>query len=117
VHRSTEALDEGLVYLTALQRGKRGKINASAGLDVRDRESSERMTDDDRLRLWPDLAGIVERRSPDLLAGKVRSRNLMTAILELVGKPAEAPAAVPASVHEHEPCHQASIHHPMFCHS
>lgn len=53
VHRSTETLDERLVYLAALQRRKRGKINASAGVDIRDCESSERMTDDDRVRLWP----------------------------------------------------------------
>src|SRR5579859_4725583 len=40
----------------------------------------------------------------------------MTAILEFLGKPAEAPAAVPGSVHEHKPCHRASIHHSMLGH-
>ena len=37
----------------------------------------------------------------------------MTALLEFFGKPAEAPAAVPSSVHENEPCHRASIHQSM----
>ena len=46
----------------ALEWRKRGEIDASAGLDVWDRESTERMADDDRVRLRPDLAGIVERR-------------------------------------------------------
>jgi hypothetical protein len=36
----------------------------------------------------------------------------MTAILEFLGKPTEAPAAVPGSVHEDEPRHRASIHPP-----
>jgi hypothetical protein len=36
----------------------------------------------------------------------------MAAIRKLLGKPPEAPAAVPGSVYEHEPCHRASIHHP-----
>jgi hypothetical protein len=40
----------------------------------------------------------------------------MTAIRELLGKPPEAPAAVPTSVHEHEPRHRASIHHSKLGH-
>jgi hypothetical protein len=28
------------------------------------------MTDRDRVRVWSDLAGIVARREPDLLAGR-----------------------------------------------
>jgi len=68
------------------------------------------MPHDDRVRLGPDLAGIVERRQPHLRAGQVGSRDLMAASLEFPDEPAEAPAAVPASVHEDKPCHQASIH-------
>lgn len=75
------------------------------------------MTDDDRVRVSPNDPGIVERSQADRLTGQVGRRDDMAAIRELLGKPPEAPAAVPASVHEHEPCHQASIHHPMFCHS
>ena len=71
------------------------------------------MADDDRVRLRADLAGIVERRQPDVLAGKVGSRDVMTAILEFLDEPAEAPAPVPGSVHENEPCHRASIHHSL----
>jgi hypothetical protein len=33
----------------------------------------------------------------------------MTAIGELLGKPVEAPATMPTSVHEHEPRHEASM--------
>ena len=68
------------------------------------------MADDDRVRLRPDGGRIVERRQPDLLAGQVGTRDVVTAILDLLGEPAEAPAAVPTSVHEHEPRHRASIH-------
>jgi hypothetical protein len=39
----------------------------------------------------------------------------MTASLEFLDKPTEAPAAVPASMREHKPCHQASIHHSTLC--
>ena len=49
----------------------------------------------------------------DLLAGQIGSRHVMTPILEFLGEPAEAPAAVPGSVHEDEPCHRASIHHSL----
>src|SRR5689334_7303300 len=80
--RPTAALDERLVYLAPLQRRKRGKIDASAGVDVRDREPSERMPYDDRVRLGPDLARIVKRRQSDLLAGQIRSRDLMTERVE-----------------------------------
>ena len=64
------------------------------------------MADDDRVRLRPDGVRIVERRQSDLLAGQVGTRDVVTAILEFLGEPAEAPAAVPASVHEHEPRHR-----------
>jgi hypothetical protein len=60
-HRPAEGLDECLVHFAALQRRKGSKIDASTGLDVRDGESGERVPDDDRVRLWPDLAGMVER--------------------------------------------------------
>src|SRR5689334_10666191 len=73
------------------------------------------MPHDDGLRLGPDLAGIVERCQSDLLAGQVGSCDLVTASLEFLGEPVEAPAAVPPSVHEHKPCHQASIHHSTRC--
>jgi hypothetical protein len=54
VHRSAETLGEALVYLSAGQRRERSEVDASTGLDVRDRESAERMADDDRIRLSPD---------------------------------------------------------------
>jgi hypothetical protein len=40
----------------------------------------------------------------------------MTTTLELRGKPTEAPAAVPAAVHEDELCHRASIPDSMLGH-
>jgi hypothetical protein len=40
----------------------------------------------------------------------------MTTTLELLGKATEAPAAVPAAVHEDEPCHRASIPDSMLGH-
>src|ERR1700758_855793 len=97
--RSSEALGEALVDLRALEWRKRREIDASAGLDVWDRESTERVADDDRVRLRPHLAGIVERRQSDLLAGQVGTRDLMTSSLEFPGKPAEATAAVPDAEH------------------
>src|SRR6266516_4053451 len=74
------------------------------------------MTDDDRIRVWSDRARVVERRQSNLLAGQVGSHDVMTAIFELLGEPAKAPAAVPSSMHEHEPCHRASILHSMLGH-
>jgi hypothetical protein len=108
---SSEVLDEAFVDHRTLERRKCGEVDANAGLDVRDREPGERMADDDCVRLRPDRAGVVERRQADLVARQIGSRDLVAAILELLGQSAEAPPAVPASVQEHEPCHRASIQH------
>jgi len=78
---------------------------------MRDRQSTERVADDDRVRLSPDGPRIVERSEPDLVTRQIRRRDVMTVSLELLGNPAEAPATMPSSVHEYEPRHGSSIQH------
>ena len=57
----------------------------------------------------PDDRGVVVDREPDLVARQVGRPGLVAAPLELGGEPLEAPAAVPGTVHEHEPGHAPSI--------
>jgi len=79
-HRSLKAPDERLVHPTSLQWRDCRQMHASTSLDMRERESGERVTDDNLRQVVAHLTGSVERRQPDLLGRQVRRCDLMSVI-------------------------------------
>ena len=114
-NEAAEAVDERL-GVEVLDGHERAEVDTRARLHLTDRQPAEGVSDDDRVRLRPQQPRIVGRRQPDLLARQVGGRDFVPPTLKLLGDPAEAPASVPGTVHEDEPCHGASILHSMLGH-
>ena len=91
-----------------LERQQRGEIDPHSSLDQRDRQASQRVPDDDGVRLRPDQRGVVEHglsrrgRTADR-APRRRGRAASSSRRDLL----EAPAAMPGAVDEDEPRHRA----------
>jgi 4-hydroxy-tetrahydrodipicolinate synthase len=102
--KASEACGEdGLVEPLNRQQGR--EVDPHPSLDERDRQSAERVTDDNGVRLRAHRACVVELREADLVARKIRRSHLVTTLLELAPYRLEAPASVPGAVNEQEPCH------------
>ena len=85
-----------------LERQDRREVDVRARLDERNRQTAERVSDDNRIGLRPDQPGVVVLVLRDVVAGEIGRADLVPARGQLASERLEAPAAVPGAMDEHE---------------